>query len=304
MQHKITREQVDSLRKAARMVVRELGLLNDAYFDIGVTLAERHLLIELETCLYPDVGDIAKKLLLDKSSASRLIAKAVKKGFVTYAIDESDKRRRCLQISPLGRETLEAFEPLAQKQVKDALLTLTEEEIQTVHQGIDLFAKGLSKARQRKEFVLEPISPQDNVSLANLAMEQEEHHGSDLKSLYEAHQPIGYAYFVIKKGTKIAGGAGIAPLQDVDGICEIHKMYLRADARGVGLDDLLVQVCLKEAERQGYHQCRIETKTSLMYTPELYLRHGFAPLANRKGSGSQAKGQSIYAKKISSKVKQ
>ena len=43
-------EAINELRRNARSVVRELGLLNDAYFEIGVTLAERHLLIELTTC--------------------------------------------------------------------------------------------------------------------------------------------------------------------------------------------------------------------------------------------------------------
>lgn len=30
-------------------VVRELGLLNDAYFEVGLILAERHLLIGLSS---------------------------------------------------------------------------------------------------------------------------------------------------------------------------------------------------------------------------------------------------------------
>ena len=55
-------EEINLLRQNARSVVRELGLLNDAYFEIGVTLAERHLLIELTTCDSPTVGEIAERL--------------------------------------------------------------------------------------------------------------------------------------------------------------------------------------------------------------------------------------------------
>jgi DNA-binding MarR family transcriptional regulator len=71
----LSNEKVDLLRHNARSVVRELGLLNDAYFEIGVTLAERHLLIELSSCASPTMGEIAERLLLDKSTASRLIAR-------------------------------------------------------------------------------------------------------------------------------------------------------------------------------------------------------------------------------------
>src|SRR5688572_21442517 len=99
----LTQEKIDLLRKHARSVVRELGLLNDAYFGIGVTLAERHLLIELNGCTRPSFGEIAERLLLDKSTASRVIAKAVKKGYVSYVVDEKDKRKRLLQFTELGK---------------------------------------------------------------------------------------------------------------------------------------------------------------------------------------------------------
>lgn len=147
-------EEINLLRQNARSVVRELGLLNDAYFEIGVTLAERHLLIELTTCDSPTVGEIAERLLLDKSTVSRLIAKAEKKGYVKCVSDETDKRRRFLQLTEIGRQTLHAFEPIAFNQTKDALLTLTLQEIELVHQGIALYAKGLKNSRLKKQNTL------------------------------------------------------------------------------------------------------------------------------------------------------
>src|SRR5476651_653301 len=99
----ISNEAVNLLRQNARSVVRELGLLNDAYFDVGVTLAERHLLIELTTCSSPTMGEIAERLLLDKSTVSRLIAKAVKKGYVKCSSDKTDKRKRFLEFTEQGK---------------------------------------------------------------------------------------------------------------------------------------------------------------------------------------------------------
>src|ERR1700722_16682685 len=94
----LSREAVNELRHNARSVVRELGLLNDAYFEIGVTLAERHLLIELTTHSLPTMGETAERLPLKKSTRSRLISKAVKKGYVKCVTDAKDKRKRFLQI--------------------------------------------------------------------------------------------------------------------------------------------------------------------------------------------------------------
>ncbi len=145
----LSNEKVDLLRQNARSLVRELGLLNDAYFEVGVTLAERHLLIELSSCVCPTMGEIAEKLLLDKSTASRLIARAIKKGYIKPTLDAKDKRKRFLHLTELGRKTLDTFEPIAFNQTKQALLTLSPEEMEQVHQGISLYAKGLKTSRLR-----------------------------------------------------------------------------------------------------------------------------------------------------------
>jgi DNA-binding MarR family transcriptional regulator/L-amino acid N-acyltransferase YncA len=142
---------INELRHNARSMVRELGLLNDAYFEIGVTLAERHLLIELDGLSAPTMGEIAERLLLDKSTISRLISKAIKKGYITCITDEKDKRKRFLQLTEFGKQILQEFEPIAFNQTKQALLTLTTEEIKTVYQGIYLYAKGLRSSRTKEK---------------------------------------------------------------------------------------------------------------------------------------------------------
>lgn len=140
--------KINDLRQNARSVVRELGLLNDAYFEVGVTLAERHLLIELSSFEEPlTAGDIAERLLLDKSTVSRLVARAVKKGFIICSTDQKDKRKRFLQLTELGKKTLFAFEPIAFHQTKNALQTLSQGEINLVYKGVALYAKGLKSAR-------------------------------------------------------------------------------------------------------------------------------------------------------------
>ena len=128
-------------------MVRELGLLNDAYFEIGVTLAERHLLIELSGTDQLTMGQIAERFLLDKSTVSRLISRALKKGFIACSACEKDKRQRLLSLTEKGRKTLKAFEAIAFDHTKEALLQLNDEERKTVFRGVALYAKGLKQAR-------------------------------------------------------------------------------------------------------------------------------------------------------------
>lgn len=188
----LSSKAINQLRQNARSVVRELGLLNDAYFDIGVTLAERHLLIELTVCQLPTMGEIADRLLIDKSTVSRLISKAVKKGYIKCVKDKVDKRKRFLELTEKGKETLNAFEPIAFNQTKEALLTLTHEEIEKVHQGVALYAKGLRSSR------LQEKNPSLNVTKIESLAEIHSHlHqlGYDLKPFDQNDEKALYKIF-------------------------------------------------------------------------------------------------------------
>ena len=184
----LSSEEINLLRHNARSLVRELGLLNDAYFEIGVTLAERHLLIELSSFPCPTMGEIAERLLLDKSTVSRLIAKAMKKGYVKCSSDEKDKRKRFLHLTELGEETLKAFEPIAFNQTKEALLTLTSEEIELVHQGVSLYAKGLKNSRLQNKA---PIESEDKAEKLNKEV-------TSIENLLEIHKQLAQIGFTLK----------------------------------------------------------------------------------------------------------
>jgi DNA-binding MarR family transcriptional regulator/L-amino acid N-acyltransferase YncA len=159
-------KEINQLRHDARSVVRELGLLNDAYFEIGVTLAERHLLIELSACQCPTMGEIAERLLIDKSTVSRLISKAIKKGFVKCSSEGDDKRKKFLHLTEKGKNVLKAFEAIAFSQTQEALLTLTKEEIKTVYEGIALYAKGLKSSRFRNKMPRTYLTTQSDANRA------------------------------------------------------------------------------------------------------------------------------------------
>jgi DNA-binding MarR family transcriptional regulator/L-amino acid N-acyltransferase YncA len=201
----LSSEEINLLRHNARSVVRELGLLNDAYFEIGVTLAERHLLIELTTCTCPTLGEIAERLLIDKSTVSRLIAKAIKKGYVKCSSDEKDKRKRFLHLTELGKKTLNAFEPIAFNQTKEALLTLTAEEIELVRQGVALYAKGLKNSRLHNKMLVSEERVKSNTSKSLLEVyTQLAQQGFTLKPFSQEDENCLYAIFreVVDSGTQ------------------------------------------------------------------------------------------------------
>ncbi len=107
----------------------------------------------------------------------------------------------------------------------------------------------------------------------------------ELKRMSNAYNCSRSIYFVIKRGGKIFGGAGISPLKNSkENICELQKMYFLNDARGIGLGKKMIKRCIDEATRYKYDKCYIETMYNMKSAQKLYLSEGFnyidKPLGN------------------------
>lgn len=65
----------------------------------------------------------------------------------------------------------------------------------------------------------------------------------------------------------------------LDGCCEIKRLYVAPDARGLGLGRALVAAILKTAAELGYGEARLDTLPDMTAAIALYRRAGFAPIA-------------------------
>lgn len=103
--------------------------------------------------------------------------------------------------------------------------------------------------------------------------------------LYSWFQQERAAYLVAEAPEKLAGGAGIYPLEGADSsICELQKMYLIPEARGLGLGRLLIDRCLEMARQQGFRQCYLETMPELENALKVYAHLGFRYLDGPMGT--------------------
>lgn len=327
----LSNEAINQLRQNARSVVRELGLLNEAYFEIGVTLAERHLLIELSNTDSPTMKEIADRLLLDKSTISRLIAKAVKKGYVECITDNVvDKRKRFLHLTEKGFQTLHAFEPIAFNQTKNALLTLTPKETENVYQGVSLYAQGLKNARLKKdkpqeifpkkigtlsEFInqfnalgctLELFKDEDKEALHKIFQESVNQFPYENDSIEELElqffKPDGKVY-VCKNQEHVIGSFYLrANFPGRSGHIANAAYMISEGYRGQGIGSLLVQASLHLAKDLGFQAMQFNMVFSNnTVAVKLYEKLGFKiigiiPEAIQNFDGSYQDGYIMYQK--------
>ncbi|OQY04027.1 MAG: GNAT family N-acetyltransferase [Bacteroidetes bacterium 4572_117] len=101
----------------------------------------------------------------------------------------------------------------------------------------------------------------------------------DTDHMFEAYQGKNEVYFVAKVDGELVGGSGIKILAGNSGeICELQKLYINSNIRGLGIGKILVQKCLDFAKEAGYKKCYLETFPNMDAAINLYKKFGFLHL--------------------------
>jgi putative acetyltransferase len=99
---------------------------------------------------------------------------------------------------------------------------------------------------------------------------------SDLRSLEGTYAGHGGLFDVLEdREGAVVGCVGLYPIDAT--VCELRKMYLRADVRGRGLGRRLLLHALDRARELGFGRVVLATASALKDAIALYERHGFRP---------------------------
>ncbi|MDB5425823.1 MAG: acetyltransferase [Phenylobacterium sp.] len=84
----------------------------------------------------------------------------------------------------------------------------------------------------------------------------------------------------------LARGAGGTPLGCVglrpiapEGCCEMKRLFVLPDARGLGLGRAMTEAVIATAQRLGYRELRLDTLPTMDAAMGVYARTGFEPIA-------------------------
>ena len=143
--------------------------------------------------------------------------------------------------------------------------------------------------------IIREIQKADNVAIAQVVRDVLIEHNvpkvgtayadPSLNFMFENYSEEKSAYFIVEEEGKLIGGAGIAPLENGPiEICELQKMYLLSDARGLGVGAKLMEVCLEKARQLGFKKCYLETVDYLKDAQKLYKKSGFEYLQGPLGN--------------------
>lgn len=92
-------------------------------------------------------------------------------------------------------------------------------------------------------------------------------------------------YFIAESEGKVVGGGGVFPSAGLpDDTCELVKMYLLPEVRGLGLGRKIIQECIAFAQKEGYQNIYLETMPELKKALSTYEKFGFEYINHPMGN--------------------
>ena len=142
---------------------------------------------------------------------------------------------------------------------------------------------------------IRPIQPTDNTIIAKIIRDTLAEFGANhpgtvyydptTDALYELFQKEKSVYNIAEINGKIVGGGGIYPTAGLPtDTCELVKMYLLPEARGIGLGSKLITLCLEQAKANGFSKVYLETMNELKAALKVYAGMGFTYLNGPMGN--------------------
>jgi len=279
------------VRQISRVFVRELGLIEGG---TGITLAQCHAMVEIDKYGVLNIKRLAEILHVDASTMSRNIKRMISVGWVTTTTDRRDRRAQLLTLTDSGRDKLEEVNESSTRFMSEALDKLSITQRQTVEKGLDLYVTALTRQRVQSLYSIRTIEQADNVYLAGIIRTVLAEFGvnraavsrmdPEIDHMHEKFTEDRSTYFVAHSHERVVGGAGVAPMKGGGfNVCEIQKMYLLEEARGVGLGARLMEKCLQTAKENGFRMVYIETHSSMEKARDLYAHFGFKSITAPMG---------------------
>jgi DNA-binding MarR family transcriptional regulator len=146
----MNREEILELRSTVQLFIRLFCLLEQNVTPCGFDLSPSQVfaLQELEDKTLT-MGELADRLLLERSTVSRLIDNLVKGGFANRVLNQENRREVLVSLSDKGQRSLQQVRERSIQYYESILEIVSEEDQYQILKVFKLFANSLRKLRSK-----------------------------------------------------------------------------------------------------------------------------------------------------------
>lgn len=296
-------EFVSGIRSASRNLVRELGFMGRTIAGTKLSPSAVHALIEIGGSGELSARELSERLLLEKSTISRLVQGLINKGELKQVRSSNDGRSKNLSLSTRGGRTLEQINRFAGSQVTSALKTVDANSHSVILAGIQKFAEALRRVRTPEQInnthqQLE-IKTGYFPGIIGRAAQMHADYYSELVSFGEVFESAvagGLSEFVLRLNNpvneiwsvhsigRILGSISIDGEDLGGGKGHLRWFILEDEIRGSGMGKKLMDQAVEFCDQSGFKETHLWTFKGLDAARSLYERYGFILVEERPGS--------------------
>ncbi|MCP4766691.1 MAG: MarR family transcriptional regulator [Gammaproteobacteria bacterium] len=292
--HPVTSPLVAQVRVASRDLVRQFGLMGQGVAGTDLSLSAVHAIIEIGRAHGLSSKQLCERLLLEKSTVSRLVKSLVGKGEIRELRSQDDLRMKHLHLTCKGKRSLLDIDDFAETQVSAALGGLDDRSRQGVLQGLQDYSRALKASATDNDHAdsLERVKIESGYAptiigrvIVMLHAYMNRHYGfgagfesriaGDLAEFMTRIDSPQNKTWRAESGGNIVGSISIDGEDLGDGLAHLRWFVVSDEIRGGGAGNLLLTRALEFCDERGFRETHLWTVKGLDAARKLYDSHGF-----------------------------
>jgi ribosomal protein S18 acetylase RimI-like enzyme/DNA-binding MarR family transcriptional regulator len=233
------------------------------------------------------IGEATERLGISQAGVSQKAAALARCGYIRFAADKVDKRRRAMRLTAKGMALLARLQP-TWAMVERAVAGQLGTEAGALLDALNHFERGLGNGDFRRRLAppvtIIPFDRRyagdfDRLNRAWIEQYFTVEPFDDLVLKQPEKMIIdtgGEIFFALENG-KAVGCCALLPLEH--GMLEFTKLGIDEAARGKGIARALLRHAASQAKKKGVHTVRIFTNSRLIPACTLYRSEGFVEVA-------------------------
>lgn len=288
---------IDQIRAASRLMVRELGFMQNTLAATNYAASAVHALLETGFRKRITAAQLSEFLGLEKSSVSRMVRKLVEADELREEACDDDGRVKWLVLTARGKRTVARIIAFGRTQVAGALAQLAPQQQQAASHGLSVYAQALARRRMSPQeaegliaaMPVEVVAGYQPGALGRMVQMQAEFYARSVGfgSFFESKVAAGLAEFLPRlaqpcNGLWLAVQAGrVIGAVAIDGEdlgerrAHLRWFIVDDDVRGAGVGKRLLAEALAFCDAQGFASVQLWTFEGLAAARRLYETHGF-----------------------------
>lgn len=274
-------DTIDRIRSFNRFYTSQLGVLQRGFLGSGHSLAEIRVLYEIGHGVNVTARALAHDLGMDEGQLSRLVKAMVGAGSIERRQSTRDARKRVLALTAAGRQELADLVARSRDSVGQQIAHLSGAQQAALAHQMETIQEALSDAPAvqfrglqtgdigwllQRHAELYAQSDGFNTAFELLV-------ANVLSDFVRGQDPARERAWIAHRGAQRLGSIFCAR-GDQPGEAKLRLFLLEPDARGLGLGNRMLDMCIRYARDRGYHRLVLWTHESHSAACALYRAHG------------------------------